>query len=184
MFSISKLFWKIKVRSYKKKLKACGSNVTISFPFTFTKPHNISIGNHVYIGPDAWISAYGKVNVMNGTIIGPRLKVYTGNHNYESDKAIPYDGLTIIKSVTINENVWIGGDVILLPGITIGEGAVIGAGSVVVKDILPGHVVGGNPAKFIKARNMDLYFRLKSENKIYLDLKAKKKLDLYFEERY
>jgi acetyltransferase-like isoleucine patch superfamily enzyme len=178
-----KLFWKFKVRKYRKQLKACGDNVVLSTPITLTKPYNISIANNVYIGPDGWISSHGLVIINSGAIFGPRVKIYTGNHNYDSEIAIPYDDLTITKQVTIGENVWIGGDVIILPGVNIGEGAIVGGGSVVTKDVSPGDIVGGNPAKTIKKRDMEKYYKLKSENKIYLDLKAKKVLVPYFEER-
>jgi len=180
---IAKLFWWLKVKVYKKKLKNCGNNVIISYPITIMNPNNISVGNNVYIGPGAWVSALGKVVFGNGVIVGPRLKIYTGNHNYDSDIAIPYDSLTIVKKVVIEENVWIGGDVILLPGVKIGEGAIVGGGAVVTRDVLPGEIVGGNPAKVIKRRDMEKYFKLKQENKIYLELKSKKILVPYFEER-
>lgn len=177
---IRKLFIKIKLLCIRKKLGSCGENVIISYPFDFSKPQNIIIGNNVYIGPHSWISSYGEVIIGNGSIIGPRIKIYTGNHNYNSEEAIPYDGLTIVKSTLISENVWIGGDVILLPGVIIGEGSVVGAGSVVTKDVAPGTIVGGNPAKVIKLRDMECYNKLKSENKIYLRLKKSGLINQHF----
>jgi maltose O-acetyltransferase len=167
----------------KKSLGSCGLNVILDRDIIVTRPRNLQIEDNVYIGANAWISAYTSVSIRSGVIIGPRLKLYTGNHNYESDKAIPYDDLTIVKKVIIEENVWIGGDVIILPGIVIGEGAVIGAGSVITKNVPICAIVGGNPAKIIKERNKELYFKLKSENKIYLSLKSQGLLNPYIEER-
>ena len=65
---------------------------------------------------------------------------------------------------------WIGSRVTIIPGVSIGEGAVIGAGAVVTHDIPPLAVAGGNPAKVIKYRNQEVYEKLKSEKRIYLDI--------------
>lgn len=70
--------------------------------------------------------------------------------------------------VVIGENVWVGSSAIILPGITIGEGAVVGAGSVVTKDVPAFAVVGGNPTKVLKYRDIERYNKLKLQDKIYL----------------
>ena len=54
------------------------------------------------------------------------------------------------KPITIHNNVWLASNVVVLPGVTIGEGSIVGAGSVVTKDVEPGVIVAGNPARFIK----------------------------------
>ncbi len=71
----------------------------------------------------------------------------SGSHQLESQY---FDLIT--KPITIKDNVWIATDAIILPGVTIGEGAVVAAGAVVSKDVEPWTVVGGNPARFIKKR--------------------------------
>ena len=76
----------------------------------------------------------------------------------------------MLKPVNIGNNVWIGSRVTIIPGVSIGEGAVIGAGAVVAHDIPPLAVVGGNPAKVIKYRNREVYEKLKTNGKIYLDM--------------
>jgi maltose O-acetyltransferase len=173
---IIKLYWKLTCAKTIKGIGKKGENTTVSYPIIITKPEKLQLGSNVYIGPDAWISTYGNVVIMDGTIIGPRIKIYTGNHNYDSDKLLPYDEVTIAKNVTIKENVWIGGDVTILPGITIEEGAIIGASAVVTKNIPKGAIVGGNPGKILKYRDVDKYDRLKNEGRIYL--KEKKNADL------
>lgn len=75
--------------------------------------------------------------------------IITNFHNYNEEK-IPYDSTYIIKDVIIEDNVWLGNRVIVLGGVTIGEGAIIQAGAVVVKDIPPFAIAGGNPAKVFK----------------------------------
>ncbi|MBN2392183.1 MAG: acyltransferase [Anaerolineae bacterium] len=125
----------------------------------------------MYIGPYVTIYAVGGVTIGSGTIIGPRLTVYTANHRFRDAHAIPYDDIVLPERVEIGENVWIGGNVIVVPGVTIGEGCIVAAGSVVTKEFLPLNVLGGNPAKVIGTRNSDHYVRLKREKRIYLALK-------------
>ena len=81
--------------------------------------------------------------------IGEDVRLITGSHDVTS----PHFNL-VTRPITINDNVWIATGAIVLPGVTIGEGAVVGAGSVVTKDVEPWTVVGGNPAKFIKKREL------------------------------
>lgn len=159
--------------TYKRLVKKVkkGSGVVITAPFTITNIENFEVGDYVYVGPNAWISTYGKVRVGNGVIIGPRLKVYTGNHHYDSTEYIPYDEITIAKNVLIGDNVWIGGDVTILPGVVIEEGAIIGACSVVTKNVPQGAIVGGNPAKILKYRDWKKYEELKMQGKVYLKYK-------------
>ena len=100
-------------------------------------------------------------------LIGPRLKVHTSNHNYESNM-IPYNDEYILKDVFIGRNVWIGSDVSIMPGVEIGEGAIVAACGVVTKNVPPYAVVGGNPAKIIKYRDIENYKTCLETNNIYL----------------
>lgn len=81
---------------------------------------------------------------------------------------MPYDEKYIIKDVHIQENVWIGSDVLIVPGVVIEEGAVVAAGFVVTRHVPKCAIVGGNPARIIKYRDIETYERLKRERKIYL----------------
>ncbi len=78
---------------------------------------------------------------------------------------LPYDDIYIVKNIIIKENVWIGADVTLMPGITIGEGAIIAASSVVTKDVPKYAIVGGAPCKLIKFRDVEKYKLLKNRAK-------------------
>ena len=92
--------------------------------------------------------------------------IITSNHNYEGD-AIPYDGTDLVKDVTIEDFVWLGNRVMILPGVTIGEGAIVQAGAVVVKDVPSCAIVGGNPAQVFKYRDREHFERLKKEMKFH-----------------
>lgn len=83
-------------------------------------------------------------------------------HKYDGGNAIPYDTHEIIdKDIIIEDNVWIGDRVIILCGVTIGEGAIIQAGAVVVSDIPKFAIAGGNPARVFKYRDVEHYKKLK-----------------------
>lgn len=102
-------------------------------------------------------------------MIGPKLTIYTANHNFKlGSNAIPYDKQLITSSIEIDENVWIGGNVILLPGAQLQEGVIVGAGAVIAKKIPAYSIVIGNPCKVIGTRNITEYRRLKAENAVYL----------------
>lgn len=143
-----------------------GSDVWIVEPFSVNLPEKLFLGSNLYIGPYAAFNTYGGIRIADGCSFGPFVHIYSANHNYENAECIPYDYCYICKPVDIGPYVWLGGDVTVLPGVTIGEGAVIGAGSVVVKDIPPGAIAGGYPAKPLKFRNMERFQALKASEKI------------------
>ena len=90
--------------------------------------------------------------------------IITQNHNYEGE-SIPYDKTFIYKNIKIGDCVWFGNRVTVTGNVTIGEGAIIAAGAVVTKDVPDCAIVGGNPAKIIKYRDKEHYYRLKAEGK-------------------
>jgi acetyltransferase-like isoleucine patch superfamily enzyme len=91
----------------------------------------------------------------------------TQNHNYDHGTMIPYDDTYIFKDIHIEDNVWLGNRVIILGGVTIGEGAIIQAGSVVVKNIPKYAIAGGHPATVFKYRDIKHYEKLKSAKKFH-----------------
>ena len=95
------------------------------------------------------------------------MRVFTRNHNYDKGDAIPYGRTYIKKDVVIGDFVWIGIQVILLPGTTIGEGAIIQAGAVVHVNIPAYAIAGGNPAKVFAQRDVEHFKRLKAEGKFH-----------------
>ena len=108
----------------------------------------------------------GKVVFGDNFHSGVECMIITQNHNYEGE-AVPYDSTYIEKDVTIGDNVWFGNRVIVLGGVTIGEGAIIQAGAVVVKDIPACAIAGGNPATVFKYRDKEHYYALKEQGKFH-----------------
>lgn len=119
--------------------------------------HNVFLGTNIYIGPYAIIySVTNTVTIKDNVIIGPRLSVMTANHNIYDIGVNIIDNKRIRKEdrgdVIINEDVWIGSNVVILKGVNIGRGAVVAAGAVVTKSIPSYEIWGGVPAKKIGDR--------------------------------
>lgn len=112
------------------------------------------------------VSGTGRVEIGNYFHSGRECMIISSNHNYEGD-AIPYDCTYIAKDVKIGDFVWLGNRVMILPGVTIGEGAIIQAGAVVVSDIPSCAIAGGNPAKVFKYRDKEHFYKLKNEMKFH-----------------
>lgn len=128
-------------------------------------------GAHIYLGDyccfnGMTIGGGGYVYIGNYFHSGVDCIINTQNHRYEGNE-IPYDSEFDYKTVRIGDCVWFGHRVIVTGNVTIGEGAIIGAGAVVTKDVPPCAIVGGNPAKVIKYRDMERYYRLKAEGKFH-----------------
>ncbi|WP_082925953.1 acyltransferase [Halomonas sp. G11] len=113
------------------------------------------------------ISGGGKVVIGNHFHSGPDCLFISQNHNFDGGKSIPYDNTYIYKDIEIGDCVWLGSRVIVLGGVTIGEGAIIQAGSCVVNDIPPYAIAGGHPAKVFAYRDVEHYERIKKEGKFH-----------------
>jgi len=127
---------------------------------------NTYLGNNVNFN-GLKIFGPGKVQIGNNFHSGRECIFITQYHNYDSGTSIPYDSSYIVKDITIEDNVWIGLRVIILGGVTIGEGAIIQAGSVVVSDIPKYAIAGGHPAKVFKYRDIEHYEQLKNQGKFH-----------------
>ena len=160
-----------------KKMKSCGINVILKKGFIIGNPENLVIDDHVYIGPYAYLFCRGGLEIGKNVILGPKVNIHTTNHNYENSRLIPYDEISYLKPVVIEDNVWIGANTLVAPGVTIREGGVVAMGSVVVKSTPPNCVVGGNPARVLKELSKSHYEDLKGKNKLYLREKYFSKIE-------
>ena len=127
---------------------------------------NTTLGNNVNFN-GMKIQGKGNVTIGDNFHSGIECMIITSIHNYDEGSAIPYDDTVLSRDVVIEDNVWLGNRVIILPGVRIGEGAIIQAGSVVVKDIEKYAIAGGHPAKVFKHRDIDHYEKLKKEKKFH-----------------
>ena len=125
-------------------------------------PEKLVMDGTSHFKSDSYIECAGGVIIGRYFHSGRGLTIFSSNHIYDNDNFIPYDEVSELKPVIIEDFVWCGANVTIVPGVTIGEGAVIGAGSVVVKDIPKYAVAVGNPCKVVKYRDVDKFEELKS----------------------
>ena len=145
-----------------------GRGVMLHGPSHFVEVQGITIGDWVYIGPGARMSGSGGLSIGTNVAIGPDVAIFTSNHRYEGVEWVPFGPELNKRAVCIEDHVWIAGRAVILPGVTIGEGAVVGAGAVVVKDVPPCAIVGGNPAVIVKLRDAAEFARLRDEQKLWV----------------
>ena len=120
------------------------SDSTISPPFHCDHGDGIEVGHHVFINYSCVFLDGGLIRIGDHTLIGPACQLYTAHHPL--DFARRREGDEYDRPITIGQDCWLGGGVIVCPGVTIGDRCVIGAGSVVVSDIPADSLAAGNPA--------------------------------------
>ena len=126
-------------------------DVRILTPFICDFGNRVKFGKNVFINHSAILSASGGIEFEDGVSIAPGLRIATINHDF-NERHTKYT----YGKVTIKKNAWIGMNVTICPGVTIGEYAVVAAGAVVTKDVPDYAVVGGVPAKVIKYQDSSL----------------------------
>jgi acetyltransferase-like isoleucine patch superfamily enzyme len=114
---------------------------------------------------NAYIESSGGVKIGNYVHFGPNVFIWSVNHNYCNPSSLPYDSEIISKPVIIKDYVWIGANVSIIPGLTIENGAIVAMGSVVTKNVPEGAIVGGNPARIIKYRDIQQMHSLAEKGK-------------------
>lgn len=116
-----------------------------------------------HLKSDTFIEASGGVKIGSYFHVGRGLTIFSSVHNHKDAKKIPYDDVVIASPVRIEDFVWCGANVTILPGVTIGEGAIVGAAAVVTKDVNPLAIVGGNPARVIGQRDRAKFEKQKED---------------------
>lgn len=132
-------------RLFKKAGTVFGVGKNVDFGFSADR---ITMGERANIGNHAWIRGNGELILGNDIMMGEFVLIYTQDHKIVGTG---YDG-NVIGNVAIGNNAWIGGRVTIVKGVTIGDNVVIGAGSVVTRDIPSNSIAVGNPARVIKTR--------------------------------
>jgi len=129
----------------RRLLGAVGDGAVIKPTFRCDYGYNVRVGRGLFVNYDCVFLDCAPIEIGDDVQIGPAVQIYTATHPLDPD--VRRSGLEAASPVRIGNNVWIGGAAVLLPGITVGDDAVIGAGSVVTRDVPPGAVVVGNPAR-------------------------------------
>lgn len=137
---------RLRAWGFARKLAACGERPVFMQHVVLTTPQGIRIGNDVSINRYVQMQGAGGITIGNDVLVGPAVLIWSSNHLFE-DPARPIREQGFRGDpVVIEDDVWIAGGAIILPGSHIGRGAVIAAGSVVRGRIAPGVVAAGSPA--------------------------------------
>lgn len=131
-----------------RMLGSIKGNPVITAPFYCDYGFNITIGENFYTNHNVTILDGAKVTFGDNVFIAPNCVFSTAGHAIDSEQRAK--GLEIARPIIVGNNVWIGANVSVLPGVTIGSSSIIGAGSVVNKDIPEGVIAAGNPCKVIR----------------------------------
>lgn len=132
-----------------------GGGSVIHMGAEIRSPKNIKLGNNVIIGHNAVLDGRNGLSIGNNVNFSHGVWVWTAQH----DKDDPDFGV-VGGNVTIGDYAWLGGRVVVLPGVSIGKGAVVATGAVVTKDVPEYCIVGGVPAKKIGSRNREMRYTL------------------------
>ncbi len=148
-----------KNRILREMLGSMGENIHIDIDFHCEYGRNIHLGSNVIINMNCTFVDNNRIEVGNNVLIASNVQIYTATHPTKASERIVQnwnensgEGYCRVYAlpVKIEDNVWIGGGAILLPGVTVGKNSVIGAGSVVVRSIPANSVAVGNPCRVIK----------------------------------
>ena len=136
------------IKKVAKELFGKSENAFINPPFYCDYGFNIEIGSNFFANYNCTIIDVAKVTIGDNCMLAPNVAIYTAGHPVHPDtRRSRYE---YGKPVTIGDNVWIGGNSVVLPGVTIGSNCVIGAGSVVTRDVPPWSIAAGNPCRIIR----------------------------------
>lgn len=133
-----------------------GRDSTIHWRCRFFEPGGVTIGDNTIIGYDAFLDGRSGLHIGDCVVTGGEIAIFTMQHDMDSPT------FTIVgDAVTIEDYVYLGTRVLVLPGVRIGKGAVVMSGAVVTQDVPEYAVVGGVPARFVRARRKDLQYNPK-----------------------
>lgn len=133
-----------------------GKKVDDSFilipPFYTAGGQEIRVGQNVFINQNCTFYDLGGLDIADDVMIGPNVSIITAGHPLEP---LQRHAVTIGKPIAIKRNVWIAAGATIIGGVTVGENSVVAAGAVVTRDVPPNTLVGGNPARVIRAISQD-----------------------------
>ena len=155
-----------RLQLFNELFGSIGKQFWIEPPFRTDYGCNTYIGGNFYANYDCIFIDVAKINIGDNVFFGPRVCLYTAGHPIDAE--IRNQQLEYGKSITIGNNVWVGGNTVINPGVTIGNNVVIGSGSVITKDIPSNVIVAGVPCGVIRA--------ITEEDKIYWQKQAEQYL--------
>ena len=134
-------------------LGSVGAGVDFRPPLYLDYGSRLHVGANTFINADFLALGGGEITIGANVLVGPSARLYTPSHALDVEERRA--GFERVSPITIEDDVWLGGNVVVCPGVTIGAGSIIGAGSVVTKDIPAGVIAAGNPARVVRAIGPD-----------------------------
>ncbi|MCQ9209761.1 sugar O-acetyltransferase [Granulicatella seriolae] len=151
---------KVRKEKIKSFLGASGQSVHIESPFRCDYGYTIKVGENFYSNYNLTILDVAPVTIGENVMFGPNVSLYTAGHPLHPESR--NSGYEYGIPITIDDNVWLGGNVVVNPGVTIGDNVIIGAGSVVTKDIPANSIAIGNPCRVLREvteEDRDYYYK-------------------------
>ncbi|MGF1759998.1 sugar O-acetyltransferase [Photobacterium sagamiensis] len=133
---------------FRQLFGSFGQDSFVRTPFSCEFGQTVHIGDHTFINAGVIMLDGADIRIGNNVLIGPGAQFYTPTHSLDHHSRRRWE--TWCKPITVEDDVWIGGNVSICQGVTIGTRSIVAAGSVVTKDVPPDVMVGGAPAKVIK----------------------------------
>lgn len=144
----------------RRFFRSVGKECYVEPPLHANWGRNTSVGDYFYANFNLTLVDDTYITIGSHVMIGPNVTLSTAGHPVDPDRRRNVAQFNI--PITIGDNVWIGANVVVLPGVSIGENSVVGAGSIVTKDIPPNVVAVGNPCRVLReigARDKEFYFK-------------------------
>lgn len=135
----------------RELLAQTGDSFVIEQPFYCDYGYNIKIGENFFSNMNCVILDEALVTIGDNVLFAPNVSLYTAGHPLDVERRVA--GIEYARPITIGNNVWVGGSVTILPGVSIGDNSVIGGGSVVTKDIPANVLAVGSPCKVLREIN-------------------------------
>jgi maltose O-acetyltransferase len=146
-----KLFRRLRYSCCKRIFLYCGRNVNIERGAFFASGTRLSIGDNSGLGVDCHVPA--DISIGENVMMGPNCHILGANHEFErTDVPMILQGFRAAEKTVIEDDVWIGRNVMFTPGRRVGRGSIVAAGCVLTKDFPPFSIVGGNPSRIIRKR--------------------------------
>ncbi len=137
-----------RLRILKELIPQAGVGLWLQPPFYCDYGSNMILGEKVFFNFNCVVLDVMAVTIGSRTLFGPNVQIYTATHPLDYKERA--SGLEFAKAIRIGEDVWVGGSVVICPGVVIGDRSIIGAGSVVTRDVPPDVFAAGNPCKVIR----------------------------------
>jgi acetyltransferase-like isoleucine patch superfamily enzyme len=157
-----KIFRQFSTAYAKRRVAQFGKGFTVNFPCLFSP--NTHIGNYCHFN-GLKVRGIGNFRIGDYFHSGEDILIITQNHNYHNPKFLPYDEVDIPRNVIIGNYVWVGSRVILLPGTELEDGCIVQAGAVVAGKFPRNAIIGGNPAKIMKYRDVNIVNTLVTQDR-------------------